>query len=601
LKGSTRTSGLLVAAGTAAFSVALVVSIVGGFTIDLGPLHFSAHRVLPPLIAGIAAYVIAAVVERGRIRHTLEAVYSRIDAHALAIAIVLGAAHAAIGVSFGTYSASAADGAGYVSQADLLAQRRIAFNEPLILRATWPEAAWTFAPLGYRPGRQDDEIVPTYPPGLPLAMVVASALAGWAGPFLVAPLFGALCVLTTYLLGARLHGRICGVVAAALMTTSPIWLFQIVQPMSDVPAAALWTMALLAATSGAAIGAGLASSAAILMRPNLFLLGASVLVVLFYSHASRASRQSGLRTRATTLAAFAATAAIGPLLVAALQWRLYGSPLLSGHGTLSDLFAIGNIPTNVRDYAVRIFVGETPAIVASIVALTVLVATRRRAVADAPFLSKPFGLLLVVAVPLLVCYLPYGVFPDWSYLRFLMPVFPAAFITVGALVANASLRIPGSARGPLLVLTLVGCCCADVVIAQRYAAFDMHRYESRYRTAGRYLAEVLPRDAVIVTSQESASAHYYTGLPILRWDFLADLDPAVETLVAAGRHPVLLVEDWEEPVLRARFPRSTLARLDWNARALFGTTTRVRVLDPADRDQPADSSRPPLRMQDRLP
>jgi hypothetical protein len=593
-------SGLFVAAGTAAFSVALIVSIAGGFTIDLGPLHFSAHRVLPPLLAGIAAYVLAAVIERGRIRATLEAVYSRIGTHALAIAIVLAAAHAAIGVSFGTYSASAADGAGYISQADLLAQRRITFNEPLIFRATWPEAAWTFAPLGYRPGRQGDEIVPTYPPGLPLAMVVASTVAGDAGPFLVAPLFGAVCMFATYLLGARLHSRICAVVAAALVTASPIWLFQIVQPMSDVPAAALWTMALLAATSDAAIVAGLASSAAILMRPNLFLLGASVLVVLLYSRES--AHQSGLRTRATTLAAFAATAAIGPLLVAALQWRLYGSPLLSGHGTLSDLFALGNIPTNVRDYAVRIFVGETPAIVAAIVAFILLVAMRRRARPDEPSLSRPFGLLLVVAVPLLVCYLPYGVFPDWSYLRFLMPVFPAAFIAVGALVANASLRIPGSARGPLLVLTLVACCSADVVIAHRYAAFDMHRYESRYRTAGRYLAEVLPRDAVIVTSQESASAHYYTGLPILRWDFLADLDAAVETLIAAGRHPVLLVEDWEEPVLRARFPRSALAPLDWNARALFGTTTRVRMLDPADRNAPQEeASRPTLRMQDRLP
>jgi len=593
-------SGLLVVAGTAAFSVALIVAIAGGFTIDLGPLHFSAHTVLPPLLAGIAAYVLAAVIERGRIRGTLEAVYSRIDTHALAIAIVLAAAHAAIGVSFGTYSASAADGAGYISQADLLAEGRIAFNEPLILRATWPEAAWTFAPLGYRPGRQRDEIVPTYPPGLPLAMVVASTVAGEAGPFLVAPLFGAVCVFTTYLLGARLASRICGVVAAALMTTSPIWLFQIVQPMSDVPAAALWTMALLAATSDAAIVAGLASSAAVLMRPNLFLLGASVLVVLLYSGES--AHQSARRARATTFAAFAATAAIGPLLVAALQWRLYGNPLLSGHGTLSDLFAIGNIPTNIRDYAVRIFVGETPAIVASIVAFILLAAMRRRAMPHPPALSRPVGLLLVVAVPLLVCYLPYGVFPDWSYLRFLMPVFPAAFIAVGALVANASLRIPGAARGPLLALSLVACCSADVVIAHRYAAFDMHRYESRYRTAGRYLAEVLPRDAVIVTSQESASAHYYTGLPILRWDFLADLDAAVEALIAAGRHPVLLVEDWEEPVLRARFPRSALARLDWNARALFGTTTRVRVLDPADRNAPQDeSSRPTLRMQDRLP
>jgi hypothetical protein len=205
-------------------------------------------------------------------------------------------------------------------------------------------------------------------------------------------------------------------------------------------------------------------------------------------------------------------------------------------------------------------------------------------------------------VPLLISYLPYGVFPDWSYLRFLMPAFPVAFAAAGALVVNACRRLPGAVRGPLLVLTLVACCSADIAIARRYAAFDMHRYESRYRTAGRYLAEVLPADAVIVTSQESASAHFYTGLPILRWDFLSNLDAAVNTLIAAGRHPVLLVEDWEEPALRARFPGSSLARLDWNARALFGTTTRVRFLDPADREDPSGGKAgPTLQMQDRLP
>jgi hypothetical protein len=593
-------AGLLVAAGTIAFSIAIAVSIAGGFTIDVGPLHFSAHRILSPLMAGIAAYALAAALDRARFRSALHALYSCIDTYALGIAIVLAAAAAGTGVAFGTYSASAADGAGYISQADLLAQRRIAFNEPLIHRATWPEAAWTFAPLGYRPGRQSDEIVPTYPPGLPLAMLMASTVADDAGPFLVAPFFGAVCVLVAYLLGARVHSRTAGIVAAALMTTSPIWLFQIVQPMSDVPAATLWTMGLLAATSGAPVAAGLASSAAILMRPNLFLLGASVLLVLLYSRESLHS--SGRRGRAATLAAFGAAASIGPLAIAAMQWRLYGNPLLSGHGTVSELFAIANVPVNVRDYAVRIFVGETPAVVMSSVALVLLVALRRRTDAAAPLLSKALLLLLAVLVPLLISYLPYGVFPDWSYLRFLMPAFPVAFAAVGALVVNACLRLPGAVRGPLLVLTLVACCSADIAIARRYAAFDMHRYESRYRTAGRYLAEVLPADAVIVTSQESASAHFYTGLPILRWDFLSNLDAAVNTLIAAGRHPVLLVEDWEEPALRARFPGSSLARLDWNARALFGTTTRVRFLDPADREDPSGGKAgPTLRMQDRLP
>jgi len=61
----------------------------------------------------------------------------------------------------------------------------------------------------------------------------------------------------------------------------------------------------------------------------------------------------------------------------------------------------------------------------------------------------------------------------------------------------------------------------------------------------------------------------------------------VDALIKLGWHPVLLVEDWEEPALRLRFPSSTLARLDWPPRALFGSTTRVQLLDPSDRGHPA--------------
>jgi hypothetical protein len=52
---------------------------------------------------------------------------------------------------------------------------------------------------------------------------------------------------------------------------------------------------------------------------------------------------------------------------------------------------------------------------------------------------------------------------------------------------------------------------------------------------------------------------------------------------AMGRHPVLLVEDWETPDLQMKFPASANARLDWPARAEFGDETRVRLFDPMDR------------------
>jgi hypothetical protein len=137
----------------------------------------------------------------------------------------------------------------------------------------------------------------------------------------------------------------------------------------------------------------------------------------------------------------------------------------------------------------------------------------------------------------------------------------------------------------------------NVTHAAQQSTYVLRDYEARCRTIGRYLAASLPKDAVIVTSQESGSTHYYTGLPVLRWDLLAvDLETALARLRALGRRPVLGVEDCEKPALRARFPSGPIASLDWPPRAEAGGTTRVGVWDPADRDRPTASI-----VTDRLP
>ena len=64
---------------------------------------------------------------------------------------------------------------------------------------------------------------------------------------------------------------------------------------------------------------------------------------------------------------------------------------------------------------------------------------------------------------------------------------------------------------------------------------------------------------------------------------------AFARLRALGRRPILVVEDWEKPALRARFPSGGIASLDWPPRAEAGGTTRVGVWDPADRGLPAAS------------
>jgi hypothetical protein len=183
------------------------------------------------------------------------------------------------------------------------------------------------------------------------------------------------------------------------------------------------------------------------------------------------------------------------------------------------------------------------------------------------------------------------VFAEWSYLRFLLPAFPFVFVAIGALLTAGLMRLPPAVRSPLLLCTLAAVGSFNVLRAGHEQAFNMHRYESRYRLAGRYLASALPPRAVIVAVQESGSARYYTGRPVLRWDWLdADLDAGIAALRARGWHPVFAIEDWERRDLMQKHPASLNARLDWRPRAEFGDEVRVFLYDPLDRTDPPRSA-----------
>jgi hypothetical protein len=124
----------------------------------------------------------------------------------------------------------------------------------------------------------------------------------------------------------------------------------------------------------------------------------------------------------------------------------------------------------------------------------------------------------------------------------------------------------------------------NVMHASREQAFNLRRYDARYRMAGRYLDAMLPEDAVVLAVQQSGSIRHYAHVPIVRWDMLhSDLDGTLAALRALGRHPFLLIEDWEKPDFASRFPASPLARLDWVPRASIGEETRALLYDLADR------------------
>jgi hypothetical protein len=282
---------------------------------------------------------------------------------------------------------------------------------------------------------------------------------------------------------------------------------------------------------------------------------------------------------ARRLAACLAGLTPGVLALTVLQQHLYGSPFQSGYGDTSDFFAVANIWPNVGDYARRLVTGEGPALTLAAAALVTLAISR----APLPGSAALLKLAAASAILVLGLYLPFGVFPDWAYLRFLMPALPLAFAALGAVSSQALDRAATPLRGVVLLASLTLLVSLNVTQAARQSVYALRDYEARYRTVGRYLA-LSSRDTVILASQESGSAHYYSRLPVLRWDLLAvDLDTAIERMRALGRHPVLVVEDWEKPALRQRFPSGPTASLDWAPRADTGRTTRVGVWDPADR------------------
>ena len=153
-----------------------------------------------------------------------------------------------VGIRWGAFAVGGSDSHCYAGQARMLAEGRVSLAPPLVPPVPWPNAGATFAPSGFAPGPgPDGGSVPLCPAGLAVAMAAAVRIAGDAAIFAVVPLMGLLAVWCTWLLGRRLAGPGVGAASALLLACSPIFLYQLVQPMSDVPAAALWTAALATA------------------------------------------------------------------------------------------------------------------------------------------------------------------------------------------------------------------------------------------------------------------------------------------------------------------------------------------------------------------
>lgn len=581
------------AAGWAALVVAargVTMTLPGGWVVR-------SHDPWPAvLIAGGA--LLLAWWRRGRdgCRRDGERLWLTLPAAAPWLAAVAAAFTLVAGLVHGTWSAGGADAFGYVSQAEGWARGDPTLRVALAAEAPWPHAASTFAPLGYRADPTGRRIVPTYPPGLPLLMTPLVWADGVRAAFVVVPLFGALLVWLTFLLGRRLCGAVAGAVAAAMVSTSPVVLFQVLQPMSDVPVSALWLGAWLLAARGApgaALGAGAVASIAVLTRPNLaalVVLTAAVLAAMPPRESAGEGRPPGVTGRLRLAVPFLAGAVPGVALVALLQAGWYGSPFQSGYGAARDLFALRNVWPNFWRYGGWLL--TTQGVLVVLAPLGWHVAwhgTRADALPGGPMGQDParrlLALVLAGGLGVVASYLPYAVFVEWHYLRFMMPGLPLVLAGTAIALVLVAARLPRAVRAIGLVVLVALVAGRSVRVQRAERVFDLAAIEDRYRVTGEAVSAASPRKAVVFSLQQSGSLRLYAQRDTLRWDLLdpAWLDGAVAWLERRG-HPVWIVsEQPEDEAFRRRFGSAALGALDWPPRIEVRGSTRVLVHAAEDR------------------
>jgi hypothetical protein len=543
---------------------AVIAFFTGGVGWMLGPIRLSSRQPLRPFLIGLALagfwvwkYSRAERDADGRWLY-------RWAARSLPFTVPLAALLALyVGVHHGSFVAAGSDSYGYVSQARFWLNGIPLVQQPWVLDFPWENREWIFSPLGYRPFSPDGTIVPTYPAGLPMLMAAFLAVFGANGPFYVAPVLGALAVGLTCILGIEATGsRTVGALAAALLVASPAFLAHIVVPMSDVPAAAGWTLVAVLALKHQPLAAGIVSGLALFIRPNL------VVLALVPAFAWRGKREPLMR--------FATGLVPGVVAIMMLNFLLYGGPLTTGYASLFELYAFGALPLNLRNYLVWLVQTQTPLILLAVVPVFVRDTLR----ADTEGLSPRACLTALVGLTLL-SYVFYASFDHWFYLRFLLPAFPALFVLLVAALRWLAWKLPTEARVPAVALV----CAAMVpfgVNVVKEGLINLATFEGRHIRAAQEVVSRTPPDAIVMAVQHSGSVRYYADRITLRYDWLQEgaLDSALGDLTAKGRRAFLVVDDWEEKEFRARFsPANRAAAQLGNPIARVSGSPEVRMFE----------------------
>lgn len=429
----------------------------------------------------------------------------------IAFAVVV---YAAFLVRYMSFAAGGADSSGYLNAGKLISEGR------LNVRATEMDVmgldnSWLvfFQPLGFAQSFRPKTIVPSYPLGYPLLLAPIGRIGGWDhAPFYVVPLCALITLFVVYRLARELGLDDEGAIAsAALLALSPGWNVQTLQPMSDVVATLFCAIAMLYAFRGRAILAGAAFGFAVWVRPTDALLAIAIGFALRW------------QWRKLALAAAAAIPfAIGLLIV---NQTLYGGLFKTGYGSFAELLSLAMF----RVCAVN----QAKALAMTLPIFPIALFARRAA-------------LLTWFAAFFLFYSFYSVCDDWSYVRFLLPAFPALIIGALLVLRNVAVR-----RAVIAAAAI-----AMIVFTIRSPLRTMHDQEIAYTHAVHWSQKHLPPNALVAVMQFGGAYYFYTDHLSVQYEWLKP-DKFQELRAYAGYAGFkfyALVFDWEEDELFKHMP-----------------------------------------------
>lgn len=504
----------------ASIALAIVVA-VAGIDFKIGPVSIRSH-------SAIRVLAVSVVLAFARWRIGITSLPSWLARIAL-LTLICGSV--VTWLRFLLTTIGGADSYGYVSAGRMIADGRLIDPAPVAEWLTAPNRLAIASPLGWTPAPDGSGIAPTFPIGTSMLMALFS-LAGSQAVFLVAPLMALLTLALVYRAARDWFDAEVALLSVAILAWNPVFVTYAKQPMSDVPATAWVTLAVVLALQRntlSAFGAGLAAGAAVITRPALLIAAATIPFLSF-----RGER------RYQRFAWCGAAAAVGVAIQMVIQAKLFGSPFSSGYGPAAGLFAWSHVAPNAMIFANQIWIAFGPIWLMGVVT--------GLAIAPAELRWRLLTVFVAVTLPYLF-YLP---FDHWETLRFLLPGLATMSVLVAASFSRLGRTAPMRYVPVLFAFVLFG---RSEGLLRSSSQWAIQSLEARYPLAGEWVNVNTPLNSVVMANQHSGSLRWYGKRQTIRWDFVEPerLASTVSELQSHGATVYVALEGDEVAMFEQRF------------------------------------------------